>query len=70
MTTREQREFATSSVDDARREGRLVGKPVDLQANEVRVERVADDVGVVEARRRFGGVDLPASLVGMLAWRC
>lgn len=27
----------------------------------------ADDVGVAEARQRFGGVDIPATLAGMLA---
>ena len=33
----------------------------------VRVSDVDGDVGVAEARHRFGGVDIPATLAGMLA---
>jgi hypothetical protein len=41
-------------------------RTVDLGAEGVRVDDARRDVGVSEARRRFGGIDLPASLVGML----
>ena len=33
----------------------------------VRVTRAGDDVGVQEARSRFGGVDIPATVAGALA---
>lgn len=33
----------------------------------MRVRDVREDVGVSEVRRRFGGLDIPASLAGMLA---
>ena len=39
-------------------------RPVRITADRVHSERL--DVGVGEARRRFGGLDVPASLVGML----
>lgn len=39
----------------------------DIVAPGVRVSDANGDVGVAEARRRFGGVDLPATLAGMLA---
>ena len=39
---------------------------VDIRAPGVTAETMPADVGVVEARRRFGGIDLPATLVGML----
>ena len=39
---------------------------VGVHANGVRVSDARADVGVAEARSRFGGIDVPASLVGML----
>ncbi len=33
----------------------------------VRTRRLDGDVGVVEAHRRFGGIDVPATLAGMAA---
>ncbi len=36
-------------------------------APEVRVSDAGDDSGIEEARRRFGGIDIPATLAGMLA---
>lgn len=41
--------------------------PVDVHGERVRVRETLPDVGVEEAHRRFGGLDVPASLVGMLA---
>ena len=41
-------------------------RDVEARADDVRVSDARRDVGVVEARRRFGGLDVPASLVGML----
>jgi hypothetical protein len=49
-------------TDDAREHDR---RTVDA-AEGVRVRDARRDVGVAEAQRRFGGIDLPASLVGML----
>jgi hypothetical protein len=40
--------------------------PVRVEGKGVRVRETAGDVGVEHARRRFGGLDLPASLAGML----
>ena len=39
----------------------------DRVASGVRVSDANDDVGVAEARRRFGGIDVPATLAGMEA---
>ena len=39
----------------------------DTVAPGVRVSDADDDVGVAEARQRFGGIDIPATLAGMLA---
>ena len=39
---------------------------VDVRTDGVRVRETVRDVGVREARSRFGGLDIPASLVGML----
>ncbi len=39
----------------------------DVVAPGVRVSDANGDVGVAEARHRFGGVDIPATLAGMLA---
>ena len=41
-------------------------RTVDVGGDGVGVRDARRDVGVSEARRRFGGIDLPASLVGML----
>ena len=48
----------------ADREARRASVGVDAEG--VRVRDARPDVGVAEARRRFGGIDVPASLVGML----
>ena len=40
---------------------------VRLESTDLRVGEVQRDVGVREAHGRFGGIDLPATLVGMLA---
>ena len=37
-----------------------------VQEDGIRVTNVRTDVGVREARERFGGIDIPATLVGML----
>lgn len=56
-TRTEERTRVDEKVDGAR--------PVDAQTTETR--RAADPyAGIVAARDRFGGVDIPASLVGML----
>jgi len=39
---------------------------VSIRSEGVRVNEVGHDVGVAEAHRRFGGLDLPASLAGTL----
>ena len=39
----------------------------DVVATGVRVSDTDDDVGLAEARHRFGGVDIPATLAGMVA---
>ena len=42
-------------------------RPVETNTQSIRVEDIRrPDVGVAEARARFGGIDVPASLVGML----
>jgi MFS family permease len=41
-------------------------QPVEVRTDHVRVDEQLPDVGIAEAHRRFGGLDLPASLVGML----
>jgi hypothetical protein len=54
--------------DEAPFEHESNGEPVRVESEGIRVrETVAADVGVREARGRFGGLDLPATLVGMLA---
>jgi amino acid transporter len=40
---------------------------VDVRAKNIDVRERSHDPGLTEARRRFGGIDIPASLVGMLA---
>ncbi len=40
--------------------------PADVRAPDVRVGRGRLDPGIDHARRRFGGIDVPASLVGVL----
>jgi MFS family permease len=42
-------------------------EPVDVRTDGVRVEETLPDVGIEEAHHRFGGIDVPATLVGMLA---
>ena len=42
-------------------------RAVEIHGHDVRARRVDGDVGVVEARRRFGGIDIPATLAGMAA---
>lgn len=38
----------------------------DVRGGDIDVRRTRSDVGVAEARNRFGGLDIPATLVGML----
>jgi len=45
----------------------LAGDPVEVRAEDVRVHRVADDVGIREARSAYGGIDIPAALAGALS---
>jgi hypothetical protein len=40
---------------------------VDVRGDGIRVHEHTGDVGVAEARQRFGGIDLPATLAGTLA---
>ncbi len=47
---------------DADREPR----PVEVRGDGIRVERTRTDVGVDEARQRYGGLDVPATLAGTL----
>ena len=42
-------------------------RAVEVRSQGIHTHRVDGDVGVVEARRRFGGVDVPATLAGTLA---
>ena len=51
----------------AGRTTRTGARTVDVRGDGVRTRRVEGDVGVVEAHRRFGGIDLPATLAGMVA---
>src|SRR5215218_11482782 len=46
--------------------GRPAEGPVAIETNGVQTAPSRREVSVEEARRRFGGVDFPASLVGML----
>ena len=39
---------------------------VEVRGERIGIRDARSDVGVAEARRRFGGIDIPASLVGML----
>ena len=41
-------------------------RSVDVRGEGIDVARTHGDVGVAEARNRFGGLDIPATLVGML----
>ena len=52
--------------DGYRPDARGLHEP-DIVAPGVRVSDANGDVGVAEARHRFGGVDIPATLAGMLA---
>ena len=56
---RDTRSRTGSAGDSARR--------VEVRGDGIRVDRNVGDVSVREARHRFGGVDLPATLAGMLA---
>lgn len=47
--------------DDRRTSG------VEVRDRSTRVRRAGHDVGIAEARERFGGIDIPATLAGMLA---
>jgi hypothetical protein len=49
-----------------RPDGRPFEEPVDIEADGIRVDAVRSEVDVLEAHRGFGGIDVPASLVGML----
>lgn len=40
---------------------------IDVRSSRVDVRERTDDPGLEEARRRFGGIDVPATIVGMLA---
>jgi hypothetical protein len=51
--------------DQASRNG-VAGRRTVVHDDDVRVREVTADVGVREARDRFGGFDLPATLAGML----
>ena len=42
-------------------------RPVETRGADVRVRRGGNDVGVREAHRRFGGIDVPAAVAGTLA---
>ena len=42
-------------------------RKVEIRDPGIRERRVRDDAGVAEARRRFGGIDVPATLAGMVA---
>jgi MFS family permease len=46
--------------------GRPDEGPVEIDPADARADAADRDVAVQEARRRFGGIDVPASLVGML----
>jgi MFS family permease len=59
MMARTKRNRTAGVRDDGRR-------TVDVEGDGLGVRDARRDVGVSEARRRFGGIDLPASLVGML----
>jgi hypothetical protein len=59
MMARTRRNRTTEVRGDGRR-------AVDIEGDGVGVRDARRDVGVSEARRRFGGIDFPASLVGML----
>ena len=66
MTDDERETRRETRVDD---EGRPVGgatRPVHVEAENVTTSEARRDVGVREARARFGGIEIPASLVGML----
>lgn len=45
----------------------LWSRQSDVRGDDVRVRRGRTDVGVAEARAHFGGLDLPATLAGLLA---
>lgn len=53
-------------TEDAASRNGVGARPRVVHDDDVRVREVAGDVGVREARDRFGGIDLPATLAGML----
>ncbi len=55
--------------DHARSTGtaRTGARTVRVRGEGVHTRRVEGDIGVVEAHRRFGGIDVPATLAGMVA---
>ncbi|MBD0330142.1 MAG: hypothetical protein ICV64_08575 [Thermoleophilia bacterium] len=66
MPRRRREEVETSSGVRERGNGRSSARGVAVRDHGIAVERTAGDVGVRAARQRFGGLDVPASLVGML----
>jgi len=52
--------------DDRLERSGVGSRPVVNHADDVRVRR-SDDIGVREARNRFGGIDVPAAIAGTLA---
>jgi hypothetical protein len=61
-------EHGTDSRSHHRHDTRGLHEPgSEKVASDVKVSDADHDVGVVEARERFGGVDVPATLAGMLA---
>ena len=52
--------------DDADAGLARASRPVEVHTQSIRVSDTRPDVGIREARALFGGIDLPATLVGML----
>ena len=61
-----ERERRSEATERERRSEETERRPVRAEAEGVDVRRAQGDVGVREAHARFGGIDVPASLVGML----
>lgn len=55
------------STETGQREGLPPDERVKVRGDGIDVDRVRSDVGVAEVSNRFGGVDVPAVLAGMLA---
>ena len=60
MEHQEDRPASTGAVQ-------IGSRPVQVTGDGVRTRRIDGDVGVTEAHRRFGGIDVPATLAGMVA---